>query len=84
MDQMERLPIVNQCYQTWWNLQCQVNDFYSERERERPPLSQQKGFRAIKNAIIQEAEHILITRRISDSYSPCSLVLCVLQRRQYT
>lgn len=58
VDQMERLPIVNQCYQTWWDLQCQVNDFYSERERERPPLSQQKEFRAIKNAVIKEAEII--------------------------
>lgn len=58
VDQMERLPVANQCYQTWWDLQCQVNDFYSERERERPPLSQQKEFRAIKNAVIKEAEII--------------------------
>ena len=58
VDQMERLPIVNECYQKWWELQCRVNDFYSERERQRPPLSQQKEFRAIKNAVIQEAERI--------------------------
>ena len=58
VDQMERLPIVNECYQKWWELQCRVNDFYSERERQRPPLSQQKEFRAIKNTVIQEAERI--------------------------
>ena len=58
VDQMERLPVVNECYQKWWDLQCRVNDFYSEKERQRPPLSQQKEFRAIKNAVIQEAERI--------------------------
>ena len=45
-------------FQTWWELQCQIEDFYSERERQRPPLSQQKEFRSIKNAVIQEAENI--------------------------
>ena len=55
---MERLTVVNECYQKWWDLQCKVNDFYSEKERRRPPLSQQKEFRAIKNAVIQEAERI--------------------------
>lgn len=58
VDQMERLPTVNKCYQTWWELQCQVNDFYSEQEWTRPPLSQQKEFRQIKNAVIKEAEYI--------------------------
>lgn len=58
VDQMERLPVVGACYQRWWELQCQVEDFYSERERRRPPLSQQKGVRQIKNAVIQETERI--------------------------
>ena len=49
---------MDRCYQKWWELQCKVNDFYSERERQRPPLSQQKEFRAIKNAVLQEAERI--------------------------
>ena len=55
---MEKLPTVNECYQKWWELQCQLNDYYSEQQRQRPPLSQQKEFRQIKNAVIQEAEHI--------------------------
>lgn len=58
VNQMERLPVVDRCYQKWWELQCKVNDFYCERERQRPPLSEQKEFRAIKNAVIQEAEHV--------------------------
>ena len=58
VDQMEQLPVINECYQTWWELQCQIEDFYSEKERRRPPLSEQKEFRSIKNAIIQEAENI--------------------------
>ena len=63
VDQMVRLPIVNACYQTWWELQCQVEDYYSEeKKRIRPPLSQQKEFRQIKNAVIKEAEHIRMNK----------------------
>ena len=58
VDQMERLPVIDGCYQVWWNLQSQIEDFYSEKERQRPPLSEQKEFRSIKNAVIQEAENI--------------------------
>ncbi len=58
VDRMEQLPVIDECYQTWWEFQCQVEDFYSEKERQRPPLSQQKEFRSIKNAVIQEAESI--------------------------
>ena len=40
VDQMARLPTVDACYQTWWELQCQVEDHYSEgKKRLRPPLS---------------------------------------------
>ena len=63
VDQMARLSTVNACYQTWWELQCQVEDYYSEgKKRLRPPLSQQKEFRQIKNAVIKEAEHIRMNR----------------------
>jgi len=63
VDQMARLPTVNECYQTWWELQCQVDDYYSEeKKRIRPPLSQQKEFRQIKNAVIREAEHIRMNK----------------------
>ena len=63
VDQMARLPTVDTCYQTWWELQCQVEDYYSEdKKRLRLPLSQQKEFRQIKNAVIKEAEHIRMNR----------------------
>ena len=63
VDQMARLPTVDACYQTWWELQCQVEDYYSEdKKRTRPPLSQQKEFRQIKNAVIKEAEHLRMNR----------------------
>jgi len=58
VNQMEQLPVVSECYEAWWTLQCRVDDYYAERERQRPPLSQQKEFRQIKNAVIQEAENI--------------------------
>ena len=58
VDAMTKLPTVNEFYQKWWELQCQLNDYYSEQQRQRPPLSQQKEFRQIKNAVIREAEHI--------------------------
>ena len=58
VDELEKLPVVDQCYQTWWELQCEIMDYYSERQRERPKLSEQKEFRSIKNAVIQEAENI--------------------------
>ena len=63
VDQMARLPTVDTCYQTWWELQCQVEDYYSkDKKRMRPPLSQQKEFRQIKNAVIREAEHLRMNR----------------------
>ena len=58
VDQLEQIPIVNECYQKWWELQCQVNAFYSGKKQQRPPLSKQKEFRAIRNAVIREAENI--------------------------
>lgn len=61
--QMVLPAIVNEYYQTWWELQCQVEDYYSEeKKRIRPPLSQQKEFRQIKNAVIKEAEHIRMNK----------------------
>ena len=58
VDQLEQIPIVNECYQKWWELQCQVNEFYSGKKQQRPSLSKQKEFRTIRNAVIREAENI--------------------------
>ena len=53
VDQMARLPSVQKCYEKWLELQQEVNEFYSDKPMERVPLSQQKEFRAIHNAVIQ-------------------------------
>ena len=58
VEQLEQIAVVDQCYQVWWEFQCQVNDYYHQQDRHRPPLSSQKEFRAIKNAVIREAERI--------------------------
>lgn len=58
VDQTERLPMVSNCYDRWLELQGQVDSYYGGNQRKRLPLSQQKEFRAIKNAVIQEAERI--------------------------
>ena len=53
VDQLARLPSVQKCYEKWLELQQEVNEFYSGKPMERVPLSQQKEFRAIHNAVIQ-------------------------------
>ncbi len=58
VDEMERLPSVRDCYEQWLVLQGKVNSYYHDRPQERIPLSQQKEFRQIKNAVIQEAERL--------------------------
>ena len=55
VDQMARLPSVQMCYGKWLELQQEVNEFYSDKPIERTPMSQQKEFRAIHNAIVQAA-----------------------------
>ena len=58
VNQMERLPVVSECYDRWLALQRQVDSYYGGDQRKRLPLSQQKEFRVVKNAVIEEAERI--------------------------
>lgn len=58
VDEMERLPSVRKCYEQWLILQGKVDAYYHDKELKRVPLSQQKEFRSIKNAVIKEAENI--------------------------
>ena len=55
VDQMARLPSVQMCYEKWLELQQEVNEFYADKPMEYTPLSQQKEFRAIHNAVVQAA-----------------------------
>lgn len=47
-----------ECYDRWLELQGQVDAYYTGEQRMRLKLSEQKEFRAVKNAVIQEAERI--------------------------
>ena len=58
VDEMERLPGVSKCYDQWLLLQGKVAAYYHDKLQECIPLSQQKEFRQIKNAVIQEAERL--------------------------
>lgn len=58
VDEMERLPAVSKCYDQWLMLQGKVDSYYHDKLQKRIPLSQQKEFRQIKNAVIQEAERL--------------------------
>ncbi len=58
VNEMERLPVVNKCYDHWLMLQGKVDSYYRDKHQERIPLSQQKEFRQIKNAVIHEAERL--------------------------
>ena len=58
VDKLEELPVIRACYDQWCRLQGEVESYYHDKPRERKKLSQEKEFRQIKNAVIQEAERI--------------------------
>ena len=58
VDKLEELPVVRECYDQWCVLQSEVDSYYHDKPREKKKLSQEKEFRQIKSAVIQEAERI--------------------------
>ena len=58
VDELETLPEVAAYYAVWNGLRDTLEGYYKNRPRQHNPLSQQKEFCAIKNAIIQEAERL--------------------------
>ena len=58
VDELEKLPEVAAYYAVWNGLHDTLEGYYKTRPRQHNPLSQQKEFHAIKNAIIQEAERL--------------------------
>ena len=58
VDELEKLPEVAAYYSVWNGLRDTLEGYYKNRPRQHNPLSQQKEFRAIKNAIIQEAARL--------------------------
>ena len=62
VDKLEEIPVVKSCYDQWCVLQSEVENYYHDKPRERKKLSQEKEFRQIKKAVIQEAERIRLGR----------------------
>ena len=58
VDELEKMPEVAAYYAVWNDLRDTLEGYYKSKPRQHNPLSQQKEFRAIKNAIIQEAERL--------------------------
>ena len=58
VDELEKLPEVAEYYAVWNDLRDTLDGYYKSKPRQHNPFSQQKEFRAIKNAIIQEAERL--------------------------
>ena len=58
VDELEKLPEVTAYYSVWNGLRDTLEGYYKSKPRQHNPLSKQKEFRAIKNAIIQEAERL--------------------------
>ena len=58
VDELEKLPEVAAYYAVWNGLRDTLEGYYKSTPRQHNPLSQQKEFRAIKTAIIQEAERL--------------------------
>ncbi len=61
VDEIERLPVVAQCYEQWQTLQGQVEGYYSDAPPQKKKLSEQKEFRQIKNAVVAEAERLRLS-----------------------
>ena len=58
VDELETMPEVAAYYAAWNGLRDTLEGYYKSTPRQHNPLSQQKEFRAIKNAIIQTAEQL--------------------------
>ena len=58
VDELAKVPEVAECYEQWNQLRDELERYYKDTPREHLPLSQQKEFKAIKNIVIQEAEHL--------------------------
>ena len=58
VDELESVPAVHECYMKWLDLQDEVDGYYKDERRKRLRLSEQKEFRSVKNAVIQEAERL--------------------------
>ena len=58
VDELAKLPEVEECYEHWNRLRDELERYYKDTPREHKPLSQQQEFKAIKNMVIREADNL--------------------------
>ena len=75
VDELEKLPEVAEYYAVWNDLRDTLESYYKAKSRQHNPLSQRKEFRAIKNAIIQEAERLRLQIEESSAQTSASPTL---------
>ena len=75
VDELEKLPEVAAYYSVWSGLRDTLEGYYKSTSRQHNPLSQQKEFRAIKNAIIQEAERLCLQHEESSAQTSANPTL---------
>ena len=75
VDELEKMPEVTAYYAVWNGLRDTLEGYYKSKPRQHNPLSQQKEFRAIKNAIIQEAERLCLQHEESSAQTSANPML---------
>ena len=75
VDELEKLPEVAAYYSVWNGLRDTLEGYYKSKPRQHNSLSQQKEFRAIKNAIIQEAERLCLQHEESSAQTSANPLL---------
>lgn len=75
VEELEKLPRVAAYYAVWNDLRDTLEGYYKSKPRQHNPLSQQKEFRAIKNAIIQEAERLCLQHEESSAQTSANPLL---------
>ena len=75
VEELEKLPRVAAYYGVWNDLRDTLDGYYKSKPRQHNPLSQQKEFRAIKNAIIQEAERLCLQHEESSAQTSANPML---------
>ena len=58
VDGLEGFRLISDCYDRWLELQNRADSYYKDEQRKRLRLSEEKTFRAIKNAVIAAADRL--------------------------
>ena len=83
VDELESVPAVHECYMKWFDLQAEVDGYYKDQSRKRLHLSEQKEFRSVKNAVIQEAERLRMSEVTVEEVPPGPVDECDWREQSY-